>query len=255
MILIEQNNAKATKEYLKVLFGRASVSFNEIYNILGVEKKTGTDYRYGQWAHFHAYLKQNSVYPQRYPAVFDNYWRNLQEIYRQGDYFHMFGMGEEGANERMIINLKTQEAALILVSYLLKDSSAFMKELKFFGKETSQGNYFKYDKLIIYYRREDRERIFDAITRSSVGGTLFLRDLSGFYDIYGQDENNYIVGIGKEIPGTSFTTESAFKVTRALTGREDIKQRPDAEFKILDEVLRRYNTPEKLADFLFTKGR
>lgn len=217
MEVFEAFNETATKEYLQGLYGKEKVSFDDVYTVLGVEKAINPTYGYGIEGHFMSYLNRYITYPQRNKQPFRNYINVLKECYTKGDYFHMFG-DDAAANERMIINIKTQEGALILITHLLTEIPHYIKSLKYYGVKLQLDKKFKYDKIVIYYNTSHRDNLYNTIKASTIGGELFLKAISGFYHLCHDGNNKYFVGIGKEVEGTSFTTETTYAVLSKMTG-------------------------------------
>lgn len=218
MRVFEAFNETATKEYLKGLHGKAKVSFNDVYRVLGVEKAINPIYGYGVEGHFLSYLNRYITYPQRNKQPSRDYLNMLKQCYTQGDYFHMFG-DDAAANERMIINIKTQEGALILITHLLTVIPHYIRALKYYGVKQQLDKKFKYDKIVIYYNTSNRDDLYNAIKASPIGGELFLKAISGFYHLYDDGNEKYFVGIGKEVGGTSFTTETTYAILSEMTGK------------------------------------
>ncbi|WP_282080076.1 DUF4157 domain-containing protein [Aquimarina algiphila] len=151
-----------------------------------------------------------------------------EEAYETGDYFHVFGNNDKDSNERIILNIKDQNDAKKLVDHIkegvenpekitlktfaVKYDMAWTKKiesLKFFASREQQ-NKVKYDKVVIYFEgtSNDREAIRAGIKRffnyELLKKDVFNEDISAFYNKMDKG-----MGYGKEIEGTSFTSESA----------------------------------------------
>ncbi|AXT61388.1 DUF4157 domain-containing protein [Aquimarina sp. AD10] len=179
-----------------------------------------------------------------------------KKAYETGTYFHVRGNRGKNANERIILNIKNQNDAKKLVDHIkegvenpekvtlktfaVKHDMVWtkkIKSLKFYASQ-EQKNKVKYDKVVIYFEGtpSDREAIRAGIKRffnyELLKKDVFNEDISAFYNKMDKG-----IGYGKEIKGTSFTSESTKSLLDlALKGMNHFTDADDFAEKIYDYV-------------------
>lgn len=224
MKLIEAFNEKETKERLygimNYLTGCTTVSFRDIYDRLGREKDDFSPYHKGDGELIQNFFTFPVMYPQgkNMEELVDNINGIYQKSYQKGAYFHF--KSDRTANERMIINLSTQQEATMLVRDALYWSYNVISRIKFFASEHEKvTKSLKCDKMVIYYDRIHRDVIFQTVCNAAKNrGYNFKEELSAFYHIAGDNDGSYPVGIGIELMFSSFTENRTAEILEALTG-------------------------------------
>lgn len=239
MKLKEEYNETATLKMLEKTFYkdddpfflRDKISFDEIYAILGYSKgryPSSTDTN-AFWKHFPTYQAQ-SMWSGERKNTYDTYVRNMSEAYNSGDYFH-FIFNEGTATERMIINVTNQSSSLKLSQFLLSlqiqaplTGNYQIPEFKIYLKKHITGDpLLKNDKMVIYYERSHRDRVYGSIVQAAkqckIRSTDFSSIISAFYHLATDDDDTYPVGIAVEKNSTiSFTESCANSILKQLTG-------------------------------------
>lgn len=225
MKLIEAYNETYTREILGRLYDQIdktkSVSFNDIYYILGCEYEDMRARRYcGDYTYLDIKQYCSNLYPQ---SVLEQIFSAEQKAFNRGDYFHMILNLAVTPNERMIINVDNQYNASLIVGSLRTYGKPIICSAKFYahngeGVEANAG--FKYDKVVIYYDTTNRSAVFDVVLKAGVLPTFLIPKISAFYHLCGGVEGYFPVGVGVEIENTSFTTERAKKILLYLTSQK-----------------------------------
>lgn len=206
---------------MNYLTGRTTISFHDIYDRLGREEVGNTSYHHGDGE----LIKDFFTFPIMYPQNVNGMGEMINSIhdmytdsFNKGTYFHF--KSTRKANERMIINLSTQQEATMLVRDTLYRSYNVISHIKFFAaKQASPIKHLKCDKIVIYYDRANRNVVFQTVCNAAKSrGYDFKRELSAFYHIVGDDEGKYPVGIGIELMASSFTENRTAEILEALTG-------------------------------------
>lgn len=101
----------------------------------------------------------------------------------------------------------------------------------------SRSRAFKCDKIVIYYEKTNRnivyQEVIDAAKAFRIPPTNFLTPISGFYHVAGTEDNSFLVGIGVEISGTSFTKERSKRIFQKLTGMTYNKNTADVKYRYI----------------------
>ena len=146
--------------------------------------------------------------------------------YESGAYFICHKSKKESYEERMIINLRSQEDSLKIANSLKEsDITLSVKFLACSKKDPFTRN--KCDKVVIYYNKINREKEYETILNSGVNADKFLNDFSAFYDIYANDTGKIIyVGIAPETnPNKSFSYQNAECIAEGIKkGIKDAKE-------------------------------
>lgn len=232
MRLIEEYNEEQTRSYLlklcQYLKGKSEkkVSYGEIYGFLGKET-VSSGYGIGNQEEFKSLVGSCIFFPQNNKKLYTDYVVALAESYNSGDYFQIRLSENITPNERMIINVNRQVNVFVIMRHLIQNPIAKkIKSMKFYGVKNASGKTFKYDKIVIYYHagvnKENRIAIHNDICSLDFSNGVIKRELSGFYHIYDSTDSStvgylYPVGIGKEVSGTSFTTETTLIIQSVMT--------------------------------------
>ena len=142
MKVIEQYNETQTKAYLEGLYptegSLVSVSYYDIYDALGMEKENNDTYaidnceaQFLDLVSSFLIVAQGDWDPEK--QLSKKYTEELQKYRNAGDYFHIQSNRNIMSNERMIINVTTQEAALKIVEYVRNHASDMISSIKFWG--------------------------------------------------------------------------------------------------------------------------
>ncbi len=261
MELIEEYNETATLEMLQKMFYvdndpfllRDKISFYEIYNILSrsnaiYPSTKGADV---YWTHFPMHKAQNMSY-----EVYDNYMKEMNKAYDNGDYFH-FVFNHNKATERMIINVTNQDSSLKLSQALLSlqiqaplTGNYQIPTFKVYLRKRITGTpLLKNDKIVIYYERSHRDEVYknvvDAANLCKVESENFSSIISGFYHlVIDDDSKTYPVGIAVEKDSkVSFTESCANSILKQLTGvaiifsAKDVSDQKKIKYKIKENTL------------------
>lgn len=245
MKLIEAYNETKTKEMLKkIKTGFTNeISFDDIYNALGAEnfnyeQVTGdmflSDY----------FPALNPQYNMSSSSSYMTYVNSVNSVYNNNlTYYHLL-FSEKKSSERMIINVQKQENTIKLAQKMLSIimdkgmENSHINSFKFMvGKKSPMPDKIKNDKIVIYYDKINRDNVskivFEAAKKANVE---FEPYLSAFYHIASvldsekkEEQDKFLVGIGVEISGTSFTTERAKEIFKFMTGQSAPKNINAAE--------------------------
>lgn len=233
---MEYYNETKTKKILKNIKESYTkkISYNAIYMALG--------------AHDH---KENNYSSSKYdiclcfPIIhaqtdYDNYKLYINNIgsisQSESTYYHFRISKSITASERMIINLQSQDDTIKLVRNLFStlyssNTKNCISSLKFLFGKIDPNKKIKYDKIVIYYNTTDRATVCKLVYAAARNSKVyFLKDNSAFYHIASvsdseekKEQDKYLVGIGVEISGTSFTTERAKEIFKFMTGKSVAK--------------------------------
>ena len=243
--LKEYYNETATKLYLAQLFKKESVCYKSIYRVIGCEIEPqlyNVDSK-GEAA-FRNIAQHMVLFAQHGDKKgFQKYIDDvLISRFNKGDYFFSYGSAQK-SDERLIMNFNEIQHAIQMMTALM-GAYSYIHGVKVFAyKKTLESIKYKYDKVVVYYENKNREKIGDAIVSSGINPRALRSELSGFYDTYivkdkPETATGYLVGIGKEVAGTSFSTENTWAALSALSGKnmaEVRKQPKETPFAVIND--------------------